>query len=300
MIKANKFLRIDEFLYFVKERQNIHVKRSKGCVSPWTSDEILRTYRFTNVHRTDDRVTKWIHAKWLLPHEKDYDTIVFAMALARVVNLPSMLEELGYPSKWNSARFVKLMEARKAAGALSYNNAYMINAAGATKGQSKASYLSECVLGPMWTKRSMMGEVLRTAPTLQVLFAELVQCYGFGGGFMSGQVIADIKYTTIGKKKTDWWTFVVSGPGSRRGMHWLCGTESFVGRNGDYVNSAYRGEEWLANLAILRNLVGKKIGWKLEASDVQNCLCEFSKYCKVKYLGRRAKQNFKPSTEEYR
>jgi hypothetical protein len=299
MSKVNKFPRIDEFLYFVKERQNIHVKRSKGCAPPWTSDKILQTYRFTNVHRVDDRVTKWIHTEWLLPHEKEYDTIVFAMALARLVNLPSMLEELSYPHKWNSARFVRLMETRKAAGDLSYNNAYMINAVGAIKGQSKASYLAECVLGPLWKKRSVMGEVLRTAPTLQALFGELVQCHGFGGGFMSGQVVADIKYTAIGRKKTDWWTFVVSGPGSRRGMHWLCGTESFVGRNGDYVNSAYHDEEWQANLALLRKLVTEKIGCKFEASDVQNCLCEFSKYCKVKYLGRRAKQYFTPSKEPY-
>lgn len=299
MSKANKFLRIDEFLYFVKERQNIHVKRSKGCAPPWTSDEILRTYRFTNVHRADDRVTKWIHAKWLLPNEKEYDTIVFAMALARLVNLPDMLEELGYPHKWSPARFVKLMETRKAVGLLSYNNAYMINAVGATKGQSKASYLAECVLGPMWEKRRMLGEVLRTAPTLQALFDELVQLHGFGGGFMSGQVIADVKYTTIGRKKTDWWTFAVSGPGSRRGMHWLCGTESFVGRNGDYVNSAYRDEVWRANLTVLQRIVVEQISWKLEASDVQNCLCEFSKYCKVKYLGRRTKQYFTPSLDVY-
>ena len=296
---SKQFPRIKEFLYFIQERQRIHEKRLAGVPPPWTKDEILHTYRFTNVQRRDDRVTRWLHTNWLAPHEKYYDTIVFAMALARLVNLPSMLEVLGYPKTWNAARFVKLMDERRESGQCAYNNAYMVNAVGATKGQSKAGYLAESVLEPLWRERKRLGEVLRTARTLQELFDELMQFHGFGGGFMSGQVIADVKYTAAGKKKTDWWTFAVSGPGSRRGMHWLCGTESFVGRNGQYINSAYSDEAWRANLLTLCGIVAEQTGWKLEASDVQNVLCEFSKYCMVKYLERRAKQNFTPSKETY-
>lgn len=293
MSRASKFPLLSELIYFIKERWSIHVKRSAGKPPPWTKDEILATYRFTNVMRNDDRVTKWIHGTWLLPHQEDLSTVIFAMCLARTVNLPSMLEELGYPYKWDPARFVKLMEERKAAGERSWTAAYMINAVGATKGQSKASYVAECVLGPVWAVRRQLAGVALASPTLRAFHARLMQCHGFGGGFMAAQVVADLKHIAPLNAAEDWHTFAYSGPGSRCGLNRLCGRD---------VKARWNEEEWHETLMELRGLVLPKLPAELRelsASDLQNCLCEFSKYTKVKYDGGRAKQYFVPSEEEY-
>lgn len=290
---SKKFPLLQEFIYFIKERWSIHVKRSAGEPPPWTKDEILATYRFTNVMRNDDRVTKYIHGTWLLPHQEDLPTTIFAMCLARTVNLPSMLEELGYPHKWDPARFVKLMEARKAAGEHTYNNAYMINAVGAKKGQSKASYLAASVLGPVWTVRRQLAAVALAESSLRAFHARFMQCHGFGGGFMAAQVVADLKYIAPLNRATDWHTFAYSGPGSRRGLNRLCGRD---------VKARWNEEEWHATLMELRGLVLPKLPVELRelsASDLQNCLCEVGKYWKVKYDSKRAKQYFTSSKEAY-
>lgn len=287
---SSQFPRLKEFIYFVNERWSIHQKRLQGLPAPWTKDEILQTYRFTNIRREDDRVTIWIKKNWLDPHSTDYDTVVFAMALARLVNLPSMLKVLGYPSRWNPERFVRLMDERREAGLTAYNNSYMINAVGATKGQSKAGYLAECVLGPIWKNRQHLGNLARTGVALKDLQAALMSFHGFGGGFMSGQVVADIKWLPSMRKAVDWSTFAVSGPGSRRGMCWVRGMEPLP---------RYNENEWKGDLVTLMSNVRNRMPVELDAQNLQNCLCEFSKYCKVKYLGRRAKQKFRMSEEKY-
>lgn len=290
---SKKLPLLSEFVYFVNERWAIHQRRLAGEQPPWTKDPILQTYRFTNVRREDDRVTIWLHKEWLWPHERAYDTVVFAMCLARLVNLPSMLVELGYPLRWSGARFVKLMEARTARGERAYNGAYMINAVGATKEQSKARYLAEYVLQPLWAARKDLGEVLRNTDTLEGLYNKLITYHGFGGGFMSAQVIADVKHTPAGYNATDWLTFAHSGPGSRRGLNWVCGR---------HVMDHWNEEEWKATLLKVRALLLPKLPTELQSLDaqnVQNCLCEFSKYCKTKFDGLRPKKYFKPSEEPY-
>jgi len=43
---------------------SIRIKKEGGERPPWTHDPILRDAYFTNVHREDDRVTRWIAKHW--------------------------------------------------------------------------------------------------------------------------------------------------------------------------------------------------------------------------------------------
>jgi hypothetical protein len=290
-----EFPLLDEFVSFVTERWAIHQRRLSGKPAPWTTDPILLKYKFTNVRREDDRVTRWLHEHWLRPHQDDLPSAVFAMCLARIVNLPSTMEALGYPSTWNAKRFTRIMESRKADGLRSFNGAYMINAVGATRGQSKASYLAESVLPGCWAARKRVAAALETG-SLRAAFDELIKCNGMGT-FMSAQILADIKNTPVGLKAADWSTFAASGPGSRRGLMRLQGIAVSQGKSG------YPGTEadWHATLLELRKqvlpLLPKELK-KLDAQNLQSCLCEMDKRCRVPE-GRRPKQLFKPSEEEY-
>lgn len=42
------------FWGYVREREAIRVKRASGALPPWTKDQVLRNYSFTNVRRIDD------------------------------------------------------------------------------------------------------------------------------------------------------------------------------------------------------------------------------------------------------
>jgi alpha-glutamyl/putrescinyl thymine pyrophosphorylase clade 1 len=58
---------------FAVERENIRRKHDAGLSFPWTNDSILRDYRFCNVERERDTVTKDVTALYREPHKDDPD-----------------------------------------------------------------------------------------------------------------------------------------------------------------------------------------------------------------------------------
>ena len=85
-------MRTDDLFAFVRERHQIYLRRKAGQTKPWTTDPILQQYRFCNVYRELDTVTKWIRDNWRRPHCDDPD-LWFAMVVARLVNWPDTMAE---------------------------------------------------------------------------------------------------------------------------------------------------------------------------------------------------------------
>ena len=50
----------DLYWYFANERQNIFIKKLNGDTPPWTNDPILKTYKFCNSYRVNDRVSQYL------------------------------------------------------------------------------------------------------------------------------------------------------------------------------------------------------------------------------------------------
>jgi hypothetical protein len=50
----------DLYWYFASERQQMFVRRVAGEAGPWTSDPILREFKFCNVFRAADRVSQYM------------------------------------------------------------------------------------------------------------------------------------------------------------------------------------------------------------------------------------------------
>jgi 5-hmdU DNA kinase, helical domain len=269
---------------FAKERYSIYLQRQDGHDPPWTKDEILRDYRFCNVYREDDKVTRWIRENWREPNTEDPD-LWFAMCVARMFNEPSTLELIGYPvpfGKLRNQRMAKLIHRHEVEGVKVFNGAYII----ATGGLSvkKVAYVWSN-LDDLWTQR------IRLRPTkddtLNSYHMLLGQMQGFGS-FMTAQVIADIKYHPPLDKASDWWTFAASGPGSRRGLNYVLGRE-----RGEHWNE----EEWRLELGRLREKLlplFKNANMPTpHAQDVQNLLCEWSKYYRAATEGKMPKQLYR-------
>lgn len=275
-----------EFVAFIKERHAIYERRQAGKPKPWTKDPILQQYRFCNVYRELDTVTIWIRQYWRDPW-KDDPNVWFAMIVARLINWPDSLYELsaaisdGKKIAWKPKTFVREMEARKARGEKVFTGAYMIHAdTSATKGDStsKVNYLAERVLDPIWKERKA-GQNAFTASNgcgLAEAHKWLMQFRDMGT-FMAAQVVCDVKYTPMLRNARDWWNWAAPGPGSLRGMSRV--------EFGD-LNTKYDAENWRASLAVLRDktqpLIAKAGLAPLHAQDLQNCLCEFDKYMRVK------------------
>jgi hypothetical protein len=282
-----KFQRLGEFTKFILEREKIHKLRLAGAPPPWTKDPILQTYRFTNVHREDDRVTKFIHETWV--KDADHPDLWFALYVARVLNRPATLEVLGWPLPWTpnraAAALFRLVE-RRASGAKTFTAAYVTTARG-RQVETKLDYYME-VFNELWGGRAFFRPTYND--TLASFASRLMTQPGIGG-FMAAQVVADIKYYEPLRSAVDLSTFALSGPGSRRGLNWVVGYER-------EPRSKWKEAEWHSTLLELRGKLVNR-GGELDAQNLQNCLCEISKYFKVKYAGGRAKQLFKPSELPY-
>lgn len=273
---------------FIIERHQIYLRRQKGQSAPWTKDPILGAYRFCNVYRELDRTTIWITKRWREPYQ-NYAHLWFAMAVARLVNHPPTLAQFTLPGRWNKEQFLRVMRDRKSAGEQVFGGAYIIS----TGGQSvdKAIYLANDVLDPMWAKRKLLSQHDGESAYVESLghyYSLLMEQNGFGS-FMAAQVVADLKYTPPFKNATDWWTFASSGPGSRRGLNYVMGRDPAM-RWVEY--------EWRDVLSDLHKEIASRIERadmpRLHAQDLQNCLCEFSKYQRTKLGTGRPKQKFSP------
>jgi hypothetical protein len=202
---------------WITERQNIHRRREAGEPPPWTDDPILRDYRFCNVIREDDAVTRHIARTWREPHADD-PSLFYAMAVARFVNWPETLDEIGYPVPRNRDHFKRVLSARMVRGETTFGPAYVIPNGGSTK--AKIDYIADDVLDRLWRARAHMSP--QPGTTLATYCARLMDFKGVGS-FMAGQIIADLKYVEPLRSAPDWKSFVISGPGSKNGLNRIMG-----------------------------------------------------------------------------
>ena len=270
-----------ELFEFIKARHQIYVAKQAGQHKPWTKDKILQTYRFCNVYRELDTVTQWITKNWREPHAKD-PHLWFAMVVARFINLPETLEQIGYPepvwgranlSKWKQ-HFIRTIEYRQNLGQLVYNSAYIVSTNG--RKMLKHEYLLEQVFTPLWDYADVVeGDIAVPRNTLANIHEVLCEFQGLGS-FMAAQVIADLKHSQM-KKAPDWWTWAASGPGSRRGLNRVLRRDK---------DTPWREYVWLENLQILHERISGMVAAEeipqLDAQNLQNSLCEFDKYERVR------------------
>lgn len=265
-------MRSNDLFHWIFERHMIYLRRFKqGQSKPWTDDPILQDYRFCNAYRELDTVTQWIAHNWRDSHKTD-SNVWFAMAMARLVNWPDTMAELGYPTVFDKTSFIMVMQRRKAQGRKVFSGAYIVSTNG--RAMDKAEYLAEFVLGPLWANR----DHIRPHKNSRLEdFHKKLMLYDGMGSFLAAQVIADTKYTPILEGSPDWWTWAAPGPGSKRGLN----------RVFDYtVDNTWPGGMWYSHLMMLKPEIDKLLEEHefppMHAQDLQNCLCEFDKYERVR------------------
>lgn len=263
-------LNYPRLLYWVREREQVRLKKEAGLPKPWSDDPVFQTTYFCNVNRENDRVTKWIRnfysPRFIHP------LFVHNIILSRFLNWPDTLEQIGYLEFWDPSYVKFALNNIKARGKV-WGNAYVVTTHGIP--MDKIDYLCDRVMP------SIAGNL---SPTLDVHNCEhcswqLKTIEGIST-FMAGQVVADLK-NTVGHPLTtamDWWTFALPGPGSRRGMDWLCGEK-------------ISEREWHVQLASLQDKLYTD-GWHLCRQDIQNCLCEYDKWERVTNGTGRSKRGY--------
>lgn len=269
----------DDLIYWIRERTTVMLKKDFGQPKPWSTDPILQSTRFCNVRREDDKVTRWLRTNWYEKHS-DSPNLAFSACLARVVNWPDTLEALGFPTEWSPTRFVSQMTELSGGGSRKiWGGAYMVtggySAGGETKQVIMARVLDQAIINCEDVMRYPGGY-------LEQAFHFISKTPGLGT-FLTAQVIADLKYTPLLQNAPDFWTFCAPGPGSTMGLNYLAGRPPTKGIS---------EKQFSLEVNTIRQVLMDGYGIDLTAHDTQNCLCEFSKYVRIKYFGGRAKTGY--------
>lgn len=270
----------DDLVFWVKEREAIRERKERGEPPPWTDDEVLRTYRFCNVYREDDKVTRWIAKHWRDPN-KNCPHIVINMCVARMVNWPDTLAELGYfKDGWNAQHFINILSSRRRRGEKVWTAAYMV-----TGGYSAGGEPKEIIVAKVLDHAVRFCGFVRKGETLQEAYDHLINIPGMGS-FLVAQVIADLKYTPLLSNADDWFDWCAPGPGSMMGLNILRDRDLRA-----YIpESQFRDE-----VNVVRRWLKDQTGYELCAQDAQNCLCEFSKYVRAKHFKQNLKNKYNPT-----
>lgn len=267
------------FTYWILERETIKLKKKKGEEPPFTNDEILKNYRFCNVRRMDDRVSKWIYTNWYRPNF-EHKNIVLACVLARHFNLPETLQLIGFPKVFSPRKIIKKLEKRAfEENKTVFNSAYVItgkNSGEPNKIRTVINTVCQYFVDNPLEDRTDFETMEETV--------EVLQDYPNIGTFMAGQIVADLRWATDYKfKDRKFWAPI--GPGSRRGInrYFERPLRQSVKNFQEDLTKVIRNSKLELNRQFIR---------RLEAIDWQNCLCEFDKYERALWNEGRPKRKY--------
>lgn len=279
---------------FAAERHAIYLRRLSGAPAPWTADAVLSQYRFTNVFRASDRVSQYLigiveSAATATPADLLVRVFTFKI-FNRISTWERLTERVGEvrASDFSESRYVAALRSLRSEGTPLYSAAYIVPPVpGST---DKACGHMRLLAGAL---SRHLGDEIVNAPSLRDVFALLHELPGIGP-FLAFQFAIDLNYSPwLSHSEMD---FVVAGPGAIDGLS-KCFTSL-----GDYnYADAIR---WMTDRqGVECDRLGLDFGglWgrPLQLIDVQNLLCEVSKYTRVTHpavrgvAGRtRIKQRF--------
>ncbi len=260
-----------DLAHWINERESIRLRREAGMAPPWTADPDMATVRYCNVRREDDKVTRWIRNNLVYSGPS---VPVWVVVLARMVNRIKTLELIEpYVARDDLDAVKKALKIFRDPGPI-WGNAYTISTCG--KSMDKVDYVVDWVVAEV-AQRDFSGIC-----TLDAMYKKLMTVDGLGS-FLAAQVVADLKNTPRHPLATapDWHTFAAPGPGSLRGLV-------------AYFGHPVTPSNFAASLSLVaqqvKPLVAGYIG-AIHAQDMQNCMCEFSKYIRVRE-GGKARNNY--------
>ncbi|MDE5553273.1 MAG: hypothetical protein K2I67_01885 [Malacoplasma sp.] len=292
----------DAYWRFAYNRQEVFFNRLYSKAPPWTDDEIIKKYKFTNAYRVTDRVSQYLVKNVIYSGELlSAEDIIFRILLFKFFNKIETWEEIekkvGFINykDFNKESYSKVLDEMLKNKQKIYSAAYIMPS-GVTAFGSHIKHRNNLELLDFIMK-DKIGKKISQASSLRELF-ELLLSYPTIGQFLAFQYAIDINYSEL----TDFseMSFVVPGPGAKRGIEKCFGNLS---HNYEYyINyvAEHQASEFEKYNLDFKYLFGRQ----LQLIDCQNLFCETDKYSRVmfpnidsKQKRKRIKQTFKPKNE---
>lgn len=271
---------VDRYFALAQERYLMLANRVAGVTCykfGYTDDPILGQFRFCNVFREDDKVTKWVLRELRAPLEGDMPKTLRAMLVFRWFNLIESGEclrpwLLGYESRQDA---IGKLHRRVAEKKPILNAAYMIKS---PPGHDKITGLFQCIDAILPSIDSLAHTMHVNRSLRQAV--ELLCTFPYLGPFMAYQIVCDLRFTCVLDNAKDINTWTAAGPGSARGMSRL-----MYGRPDVFGYTSPKDKDTL--IALMTDVLKmSKDKWPKkfqawELSTVQHWACEYDKYMRA-------------------
>lgn len=296
----------DTYWKFAVERQNIFFKRNSKSIPPWTDDNILRLFKFTNAYRASDRVSQFLIKEIIYNRDPNPIEVFFRIILFKIFNrietwnsLEKFVGEIRYQD-YSFEDYDDALQKIKSRRPI-YSGAYIM-ASGKSSFNYDYKHQNHLKLIEKMINDGLHERVVNM-DNMKQLYDELIK-YPTIGSFLAYQYTIDINYSDLTSFSE--MEFVKAGPGA------LDGIRKCFSDLGDYTEEDIiklmcdRQEEEFERLGLkFKNLWGRD----LQLIDCQNLFCEVDKYSRVAHPEiagvsdrKRIKQKFKtasPNTIEY-
>lgn len=260
------------FVYFIKEREDIRIMREMGFPYPWTDDVILQSIRFTNIDREKDKTTVCIRN-----NVKCIDDYLYArLYLCRIFNTIGVLSRIN----WNTDIHNVLGQWEnlfKYEPKIPLSSAYFIPTQVRRPNMTLSRSYVAVVNDYLPTFKSY-NKYTTCSSTYKAINNTSDMCLGC---FITGQIVADAKYTKGSNiyNAADKYSFACHGPGSLVGISAYF--DSKITPRNFYEKLIIAHNETVE--ALIRDNREDICEQIQDLHNFQNCFCEFGKYYRCKY-----------------
>lgn len=297
--KAQPVLNKRNLLYlynFIKRRYAIHLRKDVLKKDPpWTNDEVLKNFRFTNIRREHDRESKWVIEHIANNPELSYEDKLLNVILFRLYNKHETAELISMPFKfsqtpdWNPEWYRSLFEAalvedpKRVFFTAAFHTVGMKNTLKKVTGEDYAP-MRILKFIKILINEGLVDDI-KVCVNQQEVYQTLTDYNGIGR-FLAYQFYVDMTY--IAEFPFSENEFTVAGPGCVMGLNYL-----FEDRDGmSYEECLFWLRDNLDRLFIEelgKDWDAKRVFWDLPEEDrcfnvmsLENCFCELSKYIRAK------------------
>lgn len=289
--------RLAALMYYMKERETIRLKKEAGEPWPWTGDEILQRYKFTNIKRAHDRTTRGFvqhynaHYRHVdSEHYLDATALLYNCGVARYFGTLEFKLNVGYLGRHDGQKLASVARSMLKRGEKVFTGAYIVTNSGqhGPKHRVVISYLEK-----LWQHASAIVDAIYGKRSWEAGYREMFKLPGFkGSGFMAKEVLQDFLLVWKSTSRVDdYLTWTPMGPGARRGINRLLNRPTkfhqpesvFID---ECVELTKRLSPWWSDTFPEAE--------PLTAHDVQFCLCEFDKYERARKGPGRPRSLYRP------
>lgn len=282
----------NEFFAYAREREATRRRRAAGVEWPWTQDPILQQYSFCNVHREQDRTTRWIRENVRQPLAELPEQVTRAIFIARWFNRIETLEILNAHellTSWNTEWARQALHGVKPI----VTGAYMLKT---PTGMDKFTGIAACIEQTL--ERGVCDRVAALAfsmTTLEEAHSVFMDA-PFLGSFMAYELVTDLRHTAVLDSATDIMSWASAGPGAARGLDRVHGDRLGTRKYGSKKQNDLMCAEMRELLALSSHEDFWPQEWdSWEMREVEHTLCEFDKYERCRLSGESLKRRFEPA-----